>query len=121
MTSILENEIKCPTCKDSDCVESVRHDNCTACGWAQFTPLDQPAKSCPDKLCNEAGYCRGHKPADSGKCAICGSKAHRKHDSDKAVDEYIEELFANNLEFRYRAWVSRAQMQELVALARGSK
>lgn len=43
MTSILENEPQCPVCKDSDCVESVRHDNCTACGWAQFTPIESPS------------------------------------------------------------------------------
>lgn len=34
--------LNCPKCKDSDCVESEQHDHCTACGWAQVTPLDNP-------------------------------------------------------------------------------
>jgi len=29
----------CPLCKSDDCVDSVRCDNCTACGWVQQVPI----------------------------------------------------------------------------------
>jgi hypothetical protein len=37
----------CPTCKSDDCVESVQCDNCTACGWAQQTPLEPSPTPAP--------------------------------------------------------------------------
>lgn len=131
MTSILDNElVKCPTCKDDDCVESERTDRCSACGWIQIVPLESTrfqAQEHPDRRSGCCGINQDHftateKKECDGKCCshlfdYCHCHCHQPPPSEKVERQIDFIIDAPSMMAEDTTWM-RKQLRELVELAR---
>jgi hypothetical protein len=126
-------DLLCPTCKDDDCVESRRIDECSACGWVQVVTLDRECVPHDSFTCWCGEKCT-HKPqAEAGKpfvanctgwCPKCKSKItydSKCEDCDKPADP-VEESIGSIVENNYKMNHIGLEkcLRELVSLARST-
>lgn len=117
--NLLDNElVRCPTCKDNDCVESERIDRCSACGWMQVVPLESKPTHEPEK--NQRQICLCGVPEANGNHTPMGCTQNQNVFNPKdEVEEKIEavaQLAFPNMKNTKEVFIP--YLRELVELAR---